>query len=135
MLTIPVICSEPTVPSPGPSSDPTATSIVIMFSSRRRTCPGSCSGVIASECSGSRLRDTTRLVVEGITSVWVGVSVYVSHSRFYLHPTAFYHGGVVGRLLGRAGIFYVVDGPKGSAANILANAVNGLEDTSTISEI
>jgi len=65
-----------------------------------------------------------------IFRVGVRVTVYVSHTRFGFHAATVGHGGVTRGALGRARLCQAVDGPKCSAANILADAVSGLEDAS-----
>lgn len=67
--------------------------------------------------------------------VRVGIPVYMSHTRFCFHPATVCDGGVMGFALGWTGLGQVVDGSKSPAANVFADTMGSLEDTSVKSEI
>lgn len=77
----------------------------------------------------------TRFIAQDVGRVWVGISVYASHTPFDLHATLVRYGRVAGIALRRAGSGHVVDGSKCSAANVFADAVGGLEDTPMAFEV
>lgn len=125
--TVPVISSVPTRHFPNPGAHAAATSVVILLPGV--TCPGTRSRrVTTSGDSGGWLRQGTRFVIKGFARVGIGVSVYASDTRFGFHATTVSHGGVTRFALGRARLGHIVHRFKCSAANILADAVDGLED-------
>ena len=68
--------------------------------------------------------------MEGFSHVWIGISVDMSHTRFRFHATTLREGGIMGCAFGHARPGHVVDSSERSTANILADAVSGLEDAS-----
>jgi len=109
----------------------TPVALVVRLSSICVTHPtGTRSGrVTVPESPSDRFGNATGFIARDVARVWVRVAVYMSHPRFDLHATTICNGPVA-RFSGSrwARGSEVINSFEGTAPNILANAMDCLED-------